>query len=69
MHEFPGQLQYFLESIHSKKTQEQYLYYLDNFVRYFKLRNKESIVTIQPTKLQEMIEDFIIGREKRFKEC
>lgn len=55
----------FLESINSKQTRENYLYYLKNFVEYYKLKDIASIITIQPTKLQEMIEDFVIHQKRK----
>lgn len=54
----------FLEQIRSKKTQDAYLYYLENFVSYFKLRDIESIISIEQSKLQEMIEDYVIFQKR-----
>ncbi len=57
----------FLEQIKSAKTREMYLFYLEKFVEYFKLRDAESIVTIEPKKLQEMVEDFVIHLKRQDK--
>ena len=55
----------FLESINSEITRKQYLYYLQNFVKYFKLRDVESIITIDSKKLQEMVEDYVIHLKRK----
>ncbi|MSV26820.1 MAG: hypothetical protein EXS75_04340, partial [Nitrosarchaeum sp.] len=53
----------FQSAIKSKSTQETYDLALNKFRNHFLIKNCDSLLTIQPTKIQEMIEDFIIYRK------
>ena len=49
----------------SKATYKTYLYNLDRFRKYFKIRDFESLVKIEPTKINEMIEDWLMYLRNR----
>jgi integrase len=55
----------FQESCKSKYTQKQYLYYLDKFKGFYKLKDYDSILGIEATKLQLMVEDYVMDLKKR----
>ena len=50
----------FYSAIKSEKTKQQYENYLDEFRSHFIIKNSDKLVQIEPKKLQEMIEDFIM---------
>lgn len=50
----------FFSAIKSKHTREQYGLYLDEFRRYFIIKDYDKLIQIESKKLQEMIEDFLI---------
>lgn len=55
----------FENSIKSEETRKQYRYCLDRFVKFYKLRDAESILTIEPKQLQIMVEDYVMDLKKR----
>lgn len=55
----------FSESLKSEHTRKQYQYYLDKFKGFYHLRDYDSMITIEPQKLQIMIEDYILDLKKR----
>jgi len=57
----------FHSAIKSEKTRKAYDVYLEGFRKYFIIKNYDSILTIKPKKLQEMIEDYIIYHKSRNK--
>ena len=57
----------FSSAIKSKHTKEQYEYYLDEFCRYFIIKDYDVLSQIEPKKLQAMIEDFIIYQKSHNK--
>lgn len=58
-------LMLFVSSIKSEETKKMYLYQLSRFVKYYKLRDMDSILTIEPKQLQIMIEDYVMYLGRR----
>lgn len=50
----------FENSIKSEFTRKQYMYHLQRFVAYYKLKDMESIVKIEQKQLQIMMEDYVM---------
>jgi len=50
----------FHSAIKSEYTKKQYQGYLDKFLKYFIIKDFDSLTKIEPKKLQSMIEDFVI---------
>ena len=50
----------FYSAIKSEKTKIKYESYLNTFLKYFIIKSYDKLVQIEPKKLQEMIEDFIM---------
>ncbi|WP_081470652.1 tyrosine-type recombinase/integrase [Nitrosarchaeum koreense] len=57
----------FQNSINSKETLRVYQYSLDKFLSYFKLRDYDSLVRMDPKMLQQMIEDYVMEKKKQNK--
>jgi len=57
----------FYSAIKSEKTKQQYARYLDEFRRYFIIKDYDKLSRIDSKKLQEMIEDFIIYHKSKNK--
>ena len=57
----------FYSAIKSEKTKLQYEKYLKEFLNYFIIKNFDKLVQIEPKKLQEMIEDFIMYNKSKNK--
>ena len=55
----------FKNSIKTKRTYETYLYNIEKFREYYKLRDIPSIITVEPKKLEIMIEDYIMEMKNR----
>lgn len=55
----------FENSIKSEATEKIYKYCLKKFVQYYKLKDIESILSIEDKKLQEMLEDYLFYLKKR----
>lgn len=53
-------LHIFENSIRSEYSRKQYRYQLDRFIKYYKLRDYDSILKIAPKQLQIMVEDYIL---------
>ncbi len=53
----------FTNSIRSKDTLRVYQYALDKFISHFKLRDYDSLVTIDIKMFQTMVEDYVMGRK------
>jgi len=50
----------FYSAIKSDKTKIQYEIYLEEFLKYFIIKNYDKLSQIEPKKLQEMIEDYVM---------
>ena len=50
----------FYSGIKSDATKKQYERYLDDFLKYFMIKNYDKLSQMEPKKLQEMVEDFVI---------
>ena len=50
----------FYSGIKSDATKKQYERYLNDFLKYFMIKNYDKLSQMEPKKLQEMIEDFIM---------
>ena len=57
----------FQNSIHSKETLRVYQYSLDKFLQYFKLRDYDSLATMNSKMLQEMVEDYVMEKKSQGK--
>lgn len=55
----------FQNSIHSKETLRVYQYSLDKFLKYFKLRDYDSLSTMNPKMLQVMVEYYVMEKKSR----
>ena len=55
----------FHSAIKSEATRKNYDYQLDLFRRHSLLRNFESLLKIKPSKIQEMLEDYILFQRKK----
>lgn len=53
-------LHIFENSIKSDYSRKQYKYQLDRFVTYYKLKDYDSILKIEPKQLQIMMEDYVL---------
>lgn len=53
-------LHIFENSIKSDQSRKQYKYQLDRFIAYYKLRDYDSILKIEPKQLQIMLEDYVL---------
>jgi hypothetical protein len=51
--------------IKSKETLKRYKYYLDMFLKFYHLKDYDSLVSMNTDKLQIMIEDYIMDLKKR----
>ena len=57
----------FHSAIKSEKTKECYDYYLEQFKKYFIIKDFDSLVSIDSKKLQEMIEDYVLYHRRENK--
>lgn len=55
----------FLEGCKSEHTKKQYQYYLDRFKDHYKLKDYDSMLAIEPTQIQIMIEDYVMDLKKK----
>ena len=57
----------FTNSIHSKDTLRVYQYSLDKFIEHFKLRDYDSLASMDPKMFQTMVEDYLMEKKKEGK--
>jgi len=55
----------FENSLKTKATQEKYLYYLKRFKDFYKLKDYDSMLTIEQKQLQIMVEDYVMMLKKK----
>ena len=55
----------FHSGIKSEATRKSYSWYLDLFLNHFMIKSYDKLLTIEPKKLQEMIEDYLIYEKSR----
>ena len=55
----------FDSAIESPKTRDSYIGYLDGFQDFFIIKSYYSLVEIEPKKLQEMLENFMMYQKNR----
>ena len=55
----------FNHAISSQATKKSYFYQLKRFKEFYKIRDYDSLIAIEPKKLQVMIEDFIMNRSSK----
>jgi len=53
----------FSNAIHEKTTLEKYVWGLDGFLKFYKLKDYDSLASMKVKMLQEMIEDFIMTKK------
>lgn len=51
-------------SVKSEDTAKQYTYYLDKFRDIYKIKDYDSLIAIDPTKSQIMVEDYVMSLKK-----
>ena len=56
----------FDQAIKSESTRYQYQYWLKRFIKFHKIKDADSLLTIEVKKLQEMVEDYIFHIKKTF---
>jgi integrase/recombinase XerD len=52
--------------LNSKETIKQYTWYLKKFLEFYHIKGYDSLTTIEPNKLQTMIEDYVMDLKKRY---
>jgi len=57
----------FYSAIKSEKTKKQYDRYLEDFRKYFMIKNYDKLSQIESKKLQEMVEDFVMYHKSQNK--
>ncbi len=55
----------FEQAMKTEATSKAYLFQLDKFRKYYRLKDYDSILTIEPKKLQIMVEDYLFYLKKR----
>ncbi len=55
----------FEQALRTEATKKTYFYHLKVFKKFYHLKDYDSILTIEPKKLQVMLEDFLIAQKKR----
>ena len=50
----------FHSAIKSEKTRKLYVYHLQKFRDHFIIKNEDSLISIEPKKIQVMIEDYLL---------
>jgi|CXWL01.1.fsa_nt_gi integrase/recombinase XerD len=55
----------FENSLKTERTRAKYLYYLNQFKTYYKIKDYDSILTISVPELQIMVEDYVMLLKKR----
>lgn len=56
----------FEQAITSEASRRNYRYWLDRFVKFYKIKDIDSLLSIDPKKLQIMIEDYLFEIKKTF---
>ena len=56
----------FQNYLNSESTIKQYTWYLKKFLEFYHLKDYDSLTKIDPSKLQTMIEDYIMDLKKRY---
>jgi len=54
----------FEHAINSEHTKKQYYYWLNRFLKFCKIQDYDSLLTISPNKLQTMVEDYVFKIKK-----
>jgi len=57
----------FTNSIHSKDTLRVYQYSLDKFIEHFKLRDYDSLASMDSKMFQTIVEDYLMEKKKEGK--
>ena len=57
----------FHSGIKSEMTKKHYSYWLDLFLKHFMIKNHDNLLEIEPKKLQEMVEDYVMYEKSRNK--
>ena len=55
----------FNHAISSQATKKSYFYQLKRFMEFHKIKSYNSLIAIEPKKLQVMIEDYIMNRSSK----
>ena len=58
-------LRLFQNSVGSEETAKHYKWYLDRFIQFYKLRDYDSMLTIDQKRLQVMVEDYVMDLKNK----
>ena len=58
-------LRLFQNSVGSKETAKQYKWYLDRFIQFYKLRDYDSMLTMEQKQIQVMVEDYVMDLKNK----
>jgi len=58
-------LRLFQNSVGSEETAKQYKWYLDRFIQFYKLRDYDSMITMEQKQIQVMVEDYVMDLKNR----
>jgi len=58
-------LRLFQNSVGSQETAKHYKWYLDRFIQFYKLRDYDSMLTIDQKQLQVMVEDYVMDLKNK----
>jgi len=53
-------LRLFQNSVGSEEIAKQYKWYMDRFIQFYKLRDYDSMLTMDQKQLQVMVEDYVM---------
>ena len=54
----------FEHAINSEQTKKQYYYWLNRFLKFCKIQDYDSLLTLSPNKLQTLVEDYVFYLKK-----
>jgi len=55
----------FTNGLKSKETVRQYIFYVEKFMKFYEIKDYNSLTKIPPEKLQIMVEDYVMDLKKR----
>jgi len=55
----------FLESLNSEESQKSYVFLVEKFIKYYKLKDFDSVIKIDKIELQKMVETYVIHLKKK----
>ena len=58
-------LRLFQNYVGSQETAKQYKWYLDRFIQFYKLRDYDSMLTMEQKQIQVMVEDYVMDLKNK----